>query len=91
MSLEELSDLRSQVDQIDRKIVRLLADRYFLALKVLKVKRKLNLPVSDAERESQVMGNVVKLAKEFKVNPNYIQCVYRAIIDCTVRVEEGKL
>ena len=91
MSLEELSNLRSQIDRVDCEIVRLLADRYFLALKILSVKRKLNLPVSDTKRESEVLENVVRLAEEFKVNPKYIQCIYRAIIECTVKVEEGKL
>jgi chorismate mutase len=91
MSLEELSRLRSQIDKIDCEIVRLLSDRYFLALKISKVKRELNLPVVDVKREFDVLEKVAEKAEEFKVDKQYVKCVYQAIIKCTTKAEEEKV
>jgi len=64
--LDELAKLRNKIDDVDEKIVGLLAERFRLVGEISKVKVKLKIPVVDAEREKQILVRVKKLAQNYK-------------------------
>ncbi|MGA9994577.1 MAG: chorismate mutase [Pyrinomonadaceae bacterium] len=57
MSIE---DWRREIDDVDRELLRLLNMRARLALKVGALKRDAGLPLSDAEREQEVLTEVCR-------------------------------
>ncbi len=56
----DIAELRGEIDQIDRKLLKLLAQRLDLALEVNRAKQHQRLPLHDAHRES----NVIQAARE---------------------------
>ena len=53
--MEELSDLRAQLDGIDREMVALFEKRMEISRKVAETKKAKGLPVLDQSREEQVL------------------------------------
>lgn len=64
MSAPELSRLREEIEQVDRALVRLIADRVRLAREVGAAKRTAGLPTLDHVREAAVVRRAVTLARE---------------------------
>ena len=56
--MKDLSDWRSQIDQIDRDIVALLNRRAACVLELAPLKRQSNINILDPDRESQVHRNL---------------------------------
>lgn len=57
---DDLETLRKEIDEIDRKVVKLLNERAAVVLKVRDVKTELGLPRHDPAREAEVKKNIVK-------------------------------
>lgn len=56
--MKDLSDWRSQIDAIDREIVKLLNRRSRCVLELAPLKRRGNIDVLDPEREREVHQNL---------------------------------
>src|SRR5579864_5233315 len=52
-----LSDWRRRIDEIDKKLVQLLNERSHCALEVCKLKQAANIPLSQPDRENEVLAN----------------------------------
>ena len=74
-------------DELDREIVRLLAERASLLPRVVEAKKKAGIPLSDTRREIEVLEKVAAEALRWKADPEYVKCIYKAIIECTLRLE----
>lgn len=59
--MNELEVLRQEIDRVDRTILPLFLERMELCSRVADYKRKVGMPVLDAEREKQVLENKMKL------------------------------
>lgn len=55
---KKLEDLRSRIDKVDARIVRLLGERAGIVVQVGKVKRTTGMPVRDPKRESEVIRRI---------------------------------
>lgn len=62
--MEELEDLRREIDGIDRQLVELFRQRMDVTRRVGEYKRAQGIPVLDQERERQVLQNKGELAGE---------------------------
>jgi chorismate mutase len=60
----ELGRLREQIEQVDRALVQLIADRVRLAREVGTEKRDAGLPTLDPTREAEVVQQAVVQARE---------------------------
>ena len=60
----DLSECRTKIDEIDRELVRLFAERMDIVLDVAKYKKEHNLPILDAARERALLSKVSALAGE---------------------------
>ncbi len=58
----DIKDLRVKIDEIDKKLVELFADRMDIASKIAEYKRETGMPVLDAAREREKLGEVADLA-----------------------------
>lgn len=77
MSLDEL---RKQIDDLDARIVRLIAVRVKIAEEIGKEKRGQGRQVEDREREKRVLENVRSLARQESVNQEDIDKIYSQIM-----------
>jgi prephenate dehydrogenase len=81
----ELKQARDHIDEIDREVVRLLAQRMQLASRAAKAKAALGAPVLDAAREAEVMTARRTWAKDSKIDPDAVADVFRAIVTMSRR------
>jgi len=54
----EIVDWRKQIDEIDPKIVELLNQRATAAREIGRIKRNLDMPIREIDRERQVLRNI---------------------------------
>ena len=75
-----------RIDAIDSKISKLLSDRYKLVKSIGEYKMDNNLPITNLNREKQVINNVVKEYDDNKIK-KYINNIYLNIIRISKSIE----
>ncbi len=85
-----LTDLRRQIDEIDRDLVRLLARRLACVDAVVTVKRREGLPARNA-RVEEVVGRVRAQAAVIGIPPAFTEHVWRAMIEWIIDYEQRGL
>ena len=71
---------RKRLDRVTKDLVKLIAKRNKLAVKIGKTKKKLNLKITDRKREKIVLKNAKLYAKKMGVNPNLIEKIMKILI-----------
>jgi chorismate mutase/prephenate dehydratase len=82
-----LQDLRKTTDEIDIKIIKLLAERLKLSRQIGQEKKESRKPIEDRQREAQVIKNVRDLAKKEGVSPEDIERIYKLVINASKSVQ----
>lgn len=62
-SVKQLEELRSEIDEIDRKLMRLLKKRFKVVAQVARLKSSKGMGINDAAREREVIQNCKAAAK----------------------------
>lgn len=75
-----LSEIRDQLDHIDRQIIDLLRQRNALAHEVLETKIKYKLPIFVAKREDEKVESYRKLAAERGLDPSWAEDFLRMMM-----------
>ena len=83
MSIE---DWREKMNEIDRKLVELLNERSRCAIEIGKIKRVLNRPIYDPDREREVIQRV-RSANPGPLDDEGVQHLFERIIDECRRIE----
>jgi chorismate mutase len=78
MSLDEL---REEIQDIDRELVELIAQRTYVATAVADVKDERGLPTTDEEQEEAVMARAGENARRFDVDANLVKAIFRLLIE----------
>lgn len=76
----EINELRSEINEIDRKIVKLLEKRFDFVLQVGHYKKEKNLPIFDPERENMIIENCGSYL-ENKIYLKYLEQIYTEIMN----------
>ena len=84
MSVEEI---RKKIDEVDDKIVRLIAERIRQSQSIGYEKQKSSKPVEDAAREEKVLAHIAAIAREEKLDEREIQSIYLQIIKSSRSVQ----
>lgn len=84
---DPLDDLRSQIDELDREIVRLLNRRTRLGLEAARTKVQDGRPIVDTEREREVLVRVA-MANEGPLPQDALLALYRQLIETMTRLEK---
>jgi chorismate mutase len=58
--MSDLNGWRKRIDEIDQQLVKLLNERSQCAVEIGHVKKKLNQPAWQPDREAEILRNVVK-------------------------------
>ena len=83
----ELRQTREHINQVDREIVRLLAQRESLSLRAARAKAELGAPVLDSSREAEVMSARRSWAAELKLDAEAVSEVFQAIMTMSRRAQ----
>lgn len=82
-----LNGLRKQVDDIDSRLVSLLAERLEISKQIGKEKKKNSMPIVDRSRDEQVLNSIKQIAYKKGVNPQDAEHIYRMIIRASKNVQ----
>ena len=75
-----IKEVRKRIDGIDQKILKLISERFALLPHVIKYKIDNNLPIQDIKREKEILQNRIKEAKYLKINPKFVQDIFKNIM-----------
>lgn len=79
--MRTLDELRDDIDRVDEVIVRLLNERARVAVEIGQLKKQLNVPIYQPDREKQVIEHVRSVASEGPLGPDAIARLFERIID----------
>jgi chorismate mutase/prephenate dehydratase len=85
---KELAAIRTQIDAIDQRVVKLLNDRLRLAQQIGEVKRGARGRIYVAEREADVLRRVAAANKGGVLKPAALQAIYREIMSAALALEK---
>ncbi|WP_136589011.1 chorismate mutase [Salinigranum halophilum] len=77
----DLDELRTEIEDIDREIVELVARRTYVADTIAGVKAERDLPTTDESQEERVMERAAENAERFEVDANLVKAVFRLLIE----------
>ena len=87
----DIERLRSRIDKLDRRIVKMLNDRAETATRIGQLKAKNDAPIFAPEREEKVLDRVSKYSEKAGViQPEAIRAIYSEVISAC-RAAERKL
>ncbi|MBD3261349.1 MAG: chorismate mutase [Candidatus Altiarchaeales archaeon] len=72
-----IRDLRTEIDEVDRRMLALLEKRFSLTKKIGEIKRKQQKPIYDSEREKQVLG---RLSTNTDLDSCFVEKIFKQII-----------
>jgi len=79
-----LQDARDRIDEIDRRFVELLAERYDVVDDICEMKEETGETVKDHDREAQLLDHVSTIAEENGLSPELVRRLYGEILDHSV-------
>jgi len=88
MSPPDLAALRDRIEQIDRQIIRLIAERLQIVQGVIEAKLASASPFRDRAREESLISRLRGIAVEVGVDPHEIERLYRVVVDMSVARQE---
>ena len=88
---DDLRALRSHIDDIDRQLLTLLADRQKTTLNIAAIKQRDNMTIFQPKRWSEVLNDRIAQAKELGLDPAYIKDLYEKIHAQSVKDQETLL
>lgn len=86
MKCENLEQVRENIDRIDRKIVKLIAERSTYVAQAAKFKNTTD-DVKAPKRVEKIIEKVRNLAKEDDANPDIVENIYREMINSFINYE----
>ena len=78
MSLDEK---RKKIEEIDKNIIELIAERTDLAVSIAEIKDRDGLPITDKDQEKKVMARVSMYAETFGLETDRIENFFQMLIE----------
>jgi chorismate mutase / prephenate dehydratase len=85
----DLSTLRDRIDQVDRQIIALIAERMHVVEEVAIAKLEGASPFRDREREERLLLRLREHAAEAGIDPHEIERLYRVVLDMSIAHQEA--
>jgi chorismate mutase len=82
--MENLHQLRNQIDDLDKAWMEILAQRFEVTRKVGRIKKAQTLPAIDEEREKQQFDAIQKMGHDLGLPLELPNKILRVIIDAVV-------
>lgn len=78
--MANIKDLRNKIDKLDHAIIKKIAQRNALVIKIGKIKNQINSKVLDTKREEQLIARYKKLSLTYGVKADFIKRLFKMII-----------
>lgn len=85
----DMDEVRAAIDALDRRIVALLAERLHFINEAARIKQDRRL-VRDDRRVEDVISKVRSAAAAGGIDPDFIEPVYRALVERSIQHELGE-
>jgi chorismate mutase/prephenate dehydratase len=82
-----LKTLRRQIDNLDKKIIRLLNQRAKTTLNITNLKRKQGQGIYSPDREREVLKKITAVSKGL-LSPKALEAIYREIMSCSLSLDK---
>ncbi len=80
-----LDELRDAIDELDRNILDLFAQRFAVTDQIGLLKKRQNLPAQDVGRETTQHARLAVLADELGIDANFVSAYLTAMTQCVVK------
>ena len=90
---KDLNEIRQQISQLDRNLLKLLSERHRLAYDVVRSKEESKKPLRDVSREQQLLQELIHFAEaeNYQLEPQYITQIFQKIIEDSVLTQQAYL
>lgn len=78
--MQTIKRLRSQIDRIDENIIKNLAKREKMVIRIGQLKSKSSKKIIDTDREHYLMHLYEKLSLAYALKPSYVKRLFKIII-----------
>ncbi len=85
----KLLKMRKEIDKLDAKLIKILAQRMSYIPEVAEYKKKHELKRRQKEREKEIFENLESKAAEMDLNPEMLKDLFKRIIKESHRIEKG--
>ena len=86
--MNDLEIFRTELDEIDKKLIDFLSMRFKLVEKIWKYKKKHNITPLQPERWQQVLDSRKAYWKEKKIEKDFIEKIWNEIHKYSLNIEE---
>ena len=84
---KNLKEVRKNIDNVDTRLVKLIAEREFYAREAVKFKTD-RRQIIDRKRINTVLSGVKKLSKKFKANSSTVEKIWKLMIQNFIILEK---
>ncbi len=84
---KNLKEVRKNIDNVDSRLVKLIAEREFYAREAVKFKTDTS-QIIDRKRINTVLSRVKKLSKKYKVNSLTVEKIWKLMIQNFIILEK---
>ncbi len=88
---KNIEELRKKINEIDRKLIELLAERRKISKEVVVAKKEDGKPIRDQQREMELLNKIISVGKEYNLDSHFITKIFYEIIDDSVRLQQKYL
>ncbi len=86
MNEEKLKELRDEVDNLDKEMVKLFKRRFDLAIEIWKIKKPLGMKIKNEKREEEIID---KVTEESGFNRVFVKKLYNNIFQESRRLQRN--
>ena len=88
---QDIKQIRTDIDDVDSEILRLLAERRAHSLRMAREKDRFDRPSRDQLREEDLIADRIELGLDHDLDSGLIIRLWREIVDDSVRVQQERL
>ncbi|MDD1761957.1 MAG: chorismate mutase [Methanothrix sp.] len=83
-----LQEHRSEIEEIDEQIIKLINRRISISKKIFEAKRLEGKPISDPEREKRVLSRATDLATELNLDAGAVKSIFQTLIAMSINKQQ---
>ena len=91
MTTNPLLPLREKINQLDQKLIEILAERRQVSTEVIHAKIAANIPLRDLARERSLIKALIEQGKQYNLDDILIKRLYQIIIEDSVLLQQKLL
>jgi len=84
----DLNIYRQQIDEVDSKLLELIAKRLEIVKLVGEYKKQNNLPVIDKSREAALLDKLAEKGEKYNISRDLIESIWKQLFNTAYKLEE---